>query len=285
MDLLQPHSARLHSCHLISWPSQCLTLISFLMKHLGSLEKFCTEFGFNQMRPTKLNTLWRTQWTFWALWKIMLDLDVNWTKSTRQEFLEEMTRWRTGDWWVMNYSLGYKIINWNADFQVNYWETAMIFEVDYDDIAHNLKLSGLAIMSHELAHFFFGNAVTCEWWDYIWWDQKRPEMSRIFKIYLNLRLNEGFATVFEFHLTGILYQHWNLRHFFALRKLHNAMRNDASETTRAMTSPLVTPQEISAGFNYVVYDKAGSVLRMFQNAVGELVFSSALKLYLETKLV
>lgn len=96
-------------------------------------------------------------------------------------------------------------------------------------------------------------------------------------------MNEGFATLFEFHLTGIINPDWNLRHFFNLRKLHGSFRSDISENTKAMTSPTATPQEILDKFDFVVYDKAGSVLRMFQNAVGEEIFTAALKLYLETK--
>lgn len=47
-------------------------------------------------------------------------------------------------------------------------ENAMIYEENPDDISHAVKLSGVDVISHELAHQFFGDSVTCEWWDYIW---------------------------------------------------------------------------------------------------------------------
>lgn len=55
--------------------------------------------------------------------------------------------------------------NWGM---VTYRENAMIYEVEYEDISHTQKLSGVDVISHELAHQFFGDSVTCEWWDYIW---------------------------------------------------------------------------------------------------------------------
>jgi aminopeptidase N len=51
---------------------------------------------------------------------------------------------------------------------VTYRENAMVYEENYDDIPHTQKLSGVDVISHELAHQFFGDLVTCEWWDYIW---------------------------------------------------------------------------------------------------------------------
>lgn len=44
----------------------------------------------------------------------------------------------------------------------------MIYEENPDDISHAVKISGVNVISHELAHQFFGDSVTCEWWDYIW---------------------------------------------------------------------------------------------------------------------
>lgn len=51
---------------------------------------------------------------------------------------------------------------------MNFRENAMIYEENYDDIVHSTKISGVDVIAHELAHQFFGDSVTCEWWNYIW---------------------------------------------------------------------------------------------------------------------
>lgn len=55
--------------------------------------------------------------------------------------------------------------NWGM---VTYRENAMIYEENYEDISHTQKWSGVDVIAHELAHQFFGDTVTCEWWDTIW---------------------------------------------------------------------------------------------------------------------
>lgn len=55
--------------------------------------------------------------------------------------------------------------NWGM---VTYWETAMIYEEKYHDISHALKYTGVGVIAHELAHQFFGDSVTCKWWDETW---------------------------------------------------------------------------------------------------------------------
>lgn len=112
----------------------------------------------------------------------------------------------------------------------------MIYQENYDDITHALKLSGVDVIAHELAHQFFGDSVTCQWWDVIW-------------------LNEGFATLFEYHITDLLYPEWNTRHFFNLRELHNAFRYDSRDVTRPMTNDVTTLSQISGAFDTIAYDK------------------------------
>lgn len=36
----------------------------------------------------------------------------------------------------------------------------MIYEVNYEDISHTQKWSGVDVIAHELAHQFFGDTVT-----------------------------------------------------------------------------------------------------------------------------
>lgn len=112
----------------------------------------------------------------------------------------------------------------------------MIYEENYDDITHALKISGVDVIAHELAHQFFGDTVTCEWWDQTW-------------------LNEGFATLFEFQIPGILYPDWHMRDFANIRSLHSAFRFDSGVNARPMTKPILTLSEISGSFDTIAYAK------------------------------
>jgi aminopeptidase N len=118
---------------------------------------------------------------------------------------------------------------------VTYRENAIIYDENPDDSSHTQKLSGVDVIGHELAHQFFGDAVTCEWWDQTW-------------------LNEGFATLFEYHLMGMTHSDWKVQHFFNVRTLHPTFRYD-SESRRPMTHPVETLQEISDIFDSIAYGK------------------------------
>lgn len=73
-----------------------------------------------------------------------------------------------------------------------------------------------------------------------------------------------------------------MRDFFNLNKLQTALRVDSTGSLKPMTTHVETLAEISASFHVTPYAKAGSVLRMFQNAVGEESFREALRLYIKS---
>jgi aminopeptidase N len=114
------------------------------------------------------------------------------------------------------------------------------------------------LVSHELTHQWFGDLVTCKDWTNTW-------------------LNEGFATfgatLWEEHFYGkdaAAYSYWR-------------DQNGWMPSRELFTVPVVT-REISDSVEYVgnVYDKAGWVLHMLREKLGDDVFFKSLKHYLET---
>ncbi|XP_050432744.1 uncharacterized protein LOC126840826 [Adelges cooleyi] len=116
------------------------------------------------------------------------------------------------------------------------------------------------IIQHELSHQWFGNLVTCDWWDYVW-------------------LNEGFATFFEYFATATVEPDWQSPEFFVVEQHQTGLEYDQI-ARHALSNKVSTPEEIDNTFDHITYNKGGSVLRMLYSYVGKDVFKEALNLYL-----
>jgi aminopeptidase N/puromycin-sensitive aminopeptidase len=117
----------------------------------------------------------------------------------------------------------------------------------------------LAIV-HEMAHQWFGDLVTMQWWDNIW-------------------LNEGFATWMENKCTAAIHPEWQMPQYVAA-DLENTLDIDAQPTTRAIRARADTPDEIDEMFDAIAYNKAGAVLLTIENYLGEETFRQGVHAYL-----
>ncbi|KAG4070588.1 hypothetical protein HA402_011975 [Bradysia odoriphaga] len=135
---------------------------------------------------------------------------------------------------------------------------------DEDDILGipvRSQQSGALLITHELAHMWFGNEVTPEFWTFIW-------------------LSEGFARFFEYYVTDILLPSWHLMDQFLVTNFQSSLSQDDKGSVRAMTTDVVEPDVINDMFNYIVYAKSACVIRMFQHVTGIDIFQTALRSYL-----
>jgi aminopeptidase N len=114
------------------------------------------------------------------------------------------------------------------------------------------------VTSHELSHQWFGDLVTCKDWTNLW-------------------LNEGFATFFE--------RYWMEQHYGADDAAYEYWtgQNHWFRQPRLYPVPIVNPNFDGDSVEYEgdVYNKAGWVLRMLREKLGDHDFFAALRHYLE----
>jgi aminopeptidase N len=145
---------------------------------------------------------------------------------------------------------------------ITYRETALLVDPATASIASQ-KLVAIDV-AHEMAHQWFGDMVTMSWWDNIW-------------------LNEGFATWMEHKPVALWKPEWKIPEEVA-SDLNVTLNLDAEKVTRAIRAKAETPAEINEMFDGISYGKAGAVLRMVENYVGEETFRKGVHAYLEAHL-
>jgi len=146
--------------------------------------------------------------------------------------------------------------NWGA---ITFRETILLY--DPKTSSTRTKQFIAEVISHEIAHMWFGNLVTMKWWNDLW-------------------LNESFATFMATKFVDKFYPEWDLWNQFIEDAMNVAMGLDSLKTTHPIDVKVNSPAEIREIFDAISYDKGGCVLRMLENYVGEPNFQKGLKKYL-----
>ena len=116
------------------------------------------------------------------------------------------------------------------------------------------------VLAHEIAHQWFGDLVTAQWWDNIW-------------------LNEGFATWASPNPTKAWKPEWNM-HLDEVQDTSASLSLDSMASTRAIRAKAETRAEIGEQFDGIAYDKSAAVLRMIESYVGRETFRRGVTNYL-----
>ncbi|MGA3160620.1 MAG: M1 family metallopeptidase [Terracidiphilus sp.] len=141
---------------------------------------------------------------------------------------------------------------------ITFRETALLLDPKTASVGA-MKDIALTI-AHEMAHQWFGDLVTMQWWDNIW-------------------LNEGFATWMETKAVTHMHPEWNIDQMIA-SGVDQVLNLDAQPTTRAIRAKADTPDEINQMFDGIAYGKAASVLLTVENYLGEETFRQGVHNYL-----
>lgn len=147
--------------------------------------------------------------------------------------------------------------NWGL---VTYREIDLL--IDEKKASSQQKQRVCTVVAHELAHQWFGNLVTMEWWDNLW-------------------LNEGFATWMQNFAADFLYPSWQMWDQFALGAQARAMSLDSLKTSHPVQVPIKHAEEVEEVFDAISYYKGACVVRMLYTTLGEENFRKGLQLYMK----
>src|SRR5882672_9486390 len=140
-----------------------------------------------------------------------------------------------------------------------YRETDLLAESKSASVDTRKKIA--SILAHEMAHQWFGDLVTMQWWDDIW-------------------LNEGFATWMANKPLAAAHPDWNVDVDEA-QENQTALALDALKSTRPIHSDVETPAQIDEAFDVIAYQKGAAVLRMIESYVGADTFRRGVNAYLQ----
>jgi alanyl aminopeptidase len=117
------------------------------------------------------------------------------------------------------------------------------------------------VTAHELAHMWFGDLVTMEWWDDLW-------------------LNESFASWMGNKVTDEVFPDFNVA-IASVQGTQKAMLTDALLAARAVRQPVASEENLDQLADELAYQKGRAVLEMVESWIGPKTFRKGVLRYLE----
>ncbi|MCI1975164.1 MAG: M1 family metallopeptidase [Limosilactobacillus sp.] len=148
--------------------------------------------------------------------------------------------------------------NWGL---VTYREAYLL--LDPDNTSLDMKRLVATVITHELAHQWFGDLVTMKWWDDLW-------------------LNESFANMMEYVAVDAIHPEWKIWELFQTSEAPMALQRDATDGVQSVHVQVNNPAEIDALFDgAIVYAKGARMLVMVRALIGDDALRKGLKDYFE----
>ena len=146
--------------------------------------------------------------------------------------------------------------NWGAIF---YFERDL--EIDARTSTELDRRNVFVVIAHEMAHQWFGDLVTMDWWDDLW-------------------LNEGFASWMEVKATDHFHPEWHMW-MDSIDAKEAAMHIDARGGTHPIVTPISDVLQANQAFDTISYSKGQAVIRMLENYVGADAFRAGVRNYIK----
>ncbi|CAM9024098.1 unnamed protein product [Wickerhamomyces anomalus] len=143
---------------------------------------------------------------------------------------------------------------------VTYRVAELVYDEENSTLATKQRIS--EVVQHELAHQWFGNLVTMEWWEGLW-------------------LNEGFATWMSWYSCNEFYPDWKVWESYVSDSLQQALNLDALRSSHPVEVTVKRADEINQIFDAISYAKGSSLLKMISGWLGEDVFIKGVSNYLK----
>lgn len=146
--------------------------------------------------------------------------------------------------------------NWGAIF---YFEPELLY--DKKRATQSGKQRIYTVVAHEMAHQWFGDLVTMNWWDDLW-------------------LNEGFASWMENKSSVDLNPDWFAGATAVAQDREGALQVDATAATHPIIRHVETVDQIGEAFDGITYSKGQAVIGMMESTLGPDVFRDGIRRYM-----
>ncbi|MBP6005309.1 M1 family metallopeptidase [Candidatus Saccharibacteria bacterium] len=146
--------------------------------------------------------------------------------------------------------------NWGL---ITYREACLIYDPDSTNVFVEQFI--VEVIAHEIAHQWFGNLVTMDWWEDLW-------------------LNEGFASWMAIYAADQIYPEWNYFEQFVGLERRNAMELDSLSDSHPIEVEINHPDQIRTAFDQISYGKGASIIHMLAHYLGLEIFRKGIVLYL-----
>ncbi|RWS22799.1 puromycin-sensitive aminopeptidase-like isoform X2, partial [Leptotrombidium deliense] len=144
--------------------------------------------------------------------------------------------------------------NWGL---ITFKQVNMLLDSKSASLAQKQRVAFVVV--HEVAHQWFGNLVTMDWWSQLW-------------------LNEGFASYMQIFVTARLFPEWHYdKNFFTTYEA--AIVADSLSSSHPIEMQLFHPRKIFEFFDHIAYKKGASIIRMLVQWIGEENFRKGLSVY------